>query len=89
LSGSAHRNSASRGTGKGGGKGGGHGGSVIIEMYPLGRIVKVSAIDPESLLEVSIQGPATAGESTLKQAAVQKLRYVLAKQRAKAEPPRR
>ena len=35
---------------------------VIIEFFPIGQYVKVSAMDVESLVEASIQGPANAPE---------------------------
>jgi len=52
---------------------------VIIEYYPLGNLVKVSAMDVKSLVEVSIHGPVSAGEETLKQNALKRLEYVLKK----------
>ncbi|HLB07418.1 MAG TPA: hypothetical protein VJN41_06985 [Alphaproteobacteria bacterium] len=53
-------------------------GSVLVELTRIGAVVKVTAIDPETLTEVSIMGPASAGEETLKRNAVRKLEYVLA-----------
>ena len=52
---------------------------VIIEFYPVGAYVKVSAMDTQSLTEVSIQGPANAMEETLKRNALKRLEYVLKK----------
>lgn len=52
---------------------------IIIEFYPFGSLVKVTAMDTQSLTEVSIQGPASVGESTLKANAVRRLEYVLKK----------
>ncbi len=52
---------------------------VIIEFYPLGKLVKVSAMDTATLTEVSTQGPASAGEETLKRNAIKRLEYVLKK----------
>jgi hypothetical protein len=54
---------------------------VIIEFVPQGRFVKVSAMHPPTLTEVSIVGDAARGEAALKRAALQKLRYVLARKR--------
>ncbi len=54
---------------------------VLIEIIQLGGSVKVSAIDPVTGIEVSIVGPPSAGEETLKRTAVNKLIYVLAKRR--------
>ena len=50
---------------------------VLFEFSAIGNSVKVSAVDPVTLREVSIIGPVTAGEEALKRAALQKLRYVL------------
>ncbi|MCB1652344.1 MAG: hypothetical protein KDI46_09865 [Alphaproteobacteria bacterium] len=52
---------------------------VIIEFHPIGNIVKVSAMDTQTLTEISIQGPASAPESTLRQNAIKRLEYVLRK----------
>jgi hypothetical protein len=52
---------------------------VIIEMTPVGNIVKVSAMDVKTLTEVLIQGPASAPESILKMNAIKRLEYVLRK----------
>ena len=52
---------------------------VIIEFHRIGNSVKVTAVDPVSLVEVSIVGPPDAGEETLKRTAVRKLEYVLNK----------
>ena len=52
---------------------------VIIEFFPVGNLVKVSAMDTQSLTEVSIQGPKNAGEEMLKRNAMKRLEYVLKK----------
>ncbi len=57
---------------------------VIIEFHQIGNSVKVSAIDPETLVEVSIVGPPDAGEETLKRTAIRKLEYVIDKNRRTA-----
>lgn len=44
-----------------------------IEIIPMGRYVKVSAIDPKSGLEVSIRGDAKAPSQYLSQLASKKL----------------
>ncbi len=60
----------------------------LIEYQVLGNSVKVSAVDPVTLTEVSIIGPATAGEEELARNAVNKLKFVLAKKnQSQAEPP--
>jgi hypothetical protein len=57
-------------------------GEVLFEFRRLGNVVKVSAIHVDTDTEVSIVGPPAAGEHTLKQAAISKLRYVLAQRTA-------
>lgn len=52
---------------------------IIFEITPIGNTVKVTAIDAETGVEVSIQGPATAGQETLKINAVRKLKYMIEK----------
>jgi len=52
---------------------------VIFEFQQHGNSVKVTAIDVDSLVEVSIVGPAGAGQAALKAVALNKLKYVLAK----------
>ncbi len=52
---------------------------VIIEFFPVGNIVKVSAMDVKTLTEVSIQGPASSPEEILKRNALKRLEYVLKK----------
>ncbi|PCJ99845.1 MAG: hypothetical protein COA45_03245 [Zetaproteobacteria bacterium] len=52
---------------------------IIIEFHPIGNVVKVSAMDIQSLTEVSIQGPANSPENILKRNALKRLEYVLKK----------
>lgn len=52
---------------------------IIIEFYPVGHLVKVSAMDVKTMTEISIQGPASAGEVMLKRNALKRLEYVLKK----------
>ena len=54
---------------------------VLIEIQQIGNAVKVAAIDPETLIEVSIVGSPSAGEEALKRVAVRKLAFVLEKYR--------
>ncbi len=56
-----------------------NGREIILELFPVGNVVKVSAMDTASLTEVSIQGPASAGEEVLKRNALKRLDYVLRK----------
>lgn len=52
----------------------------LVEFQAIGSSVKVSAIDPVTLVEVSIVGPTNAPEAELSRLAVRKLEYVLRKQ---------
>lgn len=52
---------------------------VILEYFPVGNIMKVTAMDARTLTEISIQGPVNAGEETLKRNALNRLTYVLRK----------
>ena len=54
-------------------------GEVILEIQRVGTYLKVSAIDPVTLTEVSIMGSPADGEELLKRTAMRKLEYVLAK----------
>lgn len=56
-------------------------GEVILEFQQIGTSVKVTAVDPASMVEVSIVGPASAGQETLKRNAINKLHYVLEKKK--------
>lgn len=58
---------------------------VLLEFRRVGKLVKVTAVDPVSLIEVTIQGPASAPQEALRRAAVAKLSYVLARK----IPPRK
>ncbi|HVT50529.1 MAG TPA: hypothetical protein VHE77_03100 [Dongiaceae bacterium] len=51
----------------------------IIEFHRIGNAVKVSAIDPATLTEVSIQASPGVGDAELTRLVVRKLEYVLAK----------
>lgn len=50
-------------------------GECLIEVIRLGATLKVSAVDPESGLEVSVIGPASAGIEALSRLAARKLAY--------------
>jgi hypothetical protein len=53
--------------------------NYIIEFTQIGTSVKVTAIDPRTLTEVSIVGGAGYSREFLTRQAVKKLEYVLAK----------
>lgn len=61
---------------------------VILEYRIVGRWVKVTAVDTETLVEVSIVGSPRAGEEALKRTALDKLAYVLERHRSTAESTR-
>jgi hypothetical protein len=52
---------------------------IILEFVKVGAYVKVSAVDPVSLVEVSIVGNPASGEQILKRTVIRKLKYVLDK----------
>ena len=54
---------------------------VLLEFRRLGGAVKVTALDPLTQIEVSIQGPASASEDELRRTAIAKLDYVIRRQR--------
>jgi hypothetical protein len=54
---------------------------VLFEFRRVGNAVKVSAIDVETAIEISIVGDARAPQAQLKAVALRKLQYVLEKQK--------
>ena len=52
---------------------------IFVEFIQLGNTVKATAIDPETGLEASIVGPASAPRSLLAENARKKLDYVKTK----------
>lgn len=58
--------------------------AVIVEFHSVGAFVKVSAIDSETLVEVSIVGDPAAGEAALERAVMRKLEYVIEQRRARS-----
>ncbi|MEI6559076.1 MAG: hypothetical protein WCO00_11790 [Rhodospirillaceae bacterium] len=57
---------------------------ILIEFRRVGTVVKASAIDPETLTEVSVVGPARGSQEMLRRTVLAKLDYVL---RRNAKPP--
>ncbi|NCY25251.1 MAG: hypothetical protein EBX37_10425 [Alphaproteobacteria bacterium] len=55
-------------------------GEYFIEFLVIGEQVKVTAVDTQSLREVSLVGSARYSRDMLARQAVKKLRYVLAKE---------
>ncbi len=64
-------------------------GEVILEFIRVGNAVKVSAVDPVTLTEVSIVGDPAVGEEMLTLIAVRKLNYVLKRGLAASKRRRR
>lgn len=56
-------------------------GEVIVEMRPVGGVVRVAAVDVATGTEVVVMGPASASPQSLEQVAVAKLRRKLAMDR--------
>jgi len=54
---------------------------VLIEFRHQGNYVRVAAIDPVTLIEVTMVGDPKQGEEILKRLAARKLKYVLNKRR--------
>ena len=52
---------------------------AIVEFLRIGNSVKVSAIDTETHVEVSIVAPASSSERQMTDAVLKKLHYVLAR----------
>lgn len=58
-------------------------GEVIIEMRPVGAVVRVAAIDVATGTEVIVFGPSTAPPRALEELAVAKLKRRLSSDRGK------
>jgi ABC-type Zn2+ transport system substrate-binding protein/surface adhesin len=54
---------------------------VIVEMRPIGGVVRVAAIDVATGTEVVVMGPASASPQSLEQLAIAKLKRRLAMDR--------
>ncbi len=59
---------------------------ALLEYTQNGGFLKVTAMDPDTLTEVSAVGPANGSRELLKRTALAKLDYVL-RQKAEAELP--
>jgi hypothetical protein len=55
---------------------------ALFEFHQVGSYMKVSALDPETGIEVSIVGPANASEYVLRSNALRKLEAALRKSEA-------
>lgn len=59
---------------------------IIIETVVIGSVQRVTAMDPESLVEVVFQAPGSADQSTIFRLARQKLAWRIAKEQEAAKP---
>lgn len=59
-------------------------GEVLFEFVTNGRFIKVVAIDPITMEEITMVGDRRASVDTLERLAINKLRYVIAKKRGAA-----
>ncbi|MDP6174006.1 MAG: hypothetical protein QGF09_07575 [Rhodospirillales bacterium] len=55
---------------------------VLLEFIVQGNYVKVIAVDPITRIEIAMVGDARASKETLERNAINKLKYVIAKQMA-------
>ena len=53
---------------------------VLFQFIPHGNYVKVIAVDPITNTEIILVGDRRSGKEILQKAAIQKLRYVIAKE---------
>lgn len=65
---------------------GGHAREVYFELYPVGDSIKVSAVDGDTGVEVSIVGPSKLPQAELERVALNKLNYVMKQKAAGSEP---
>ncbi|MCK5547021.1 MAG: hypothetical protein KAI27_06570 [Rhodospirillaceae bacterium] len=56
---------------------------VLFEFRPVGRILRVTAIDPKTGTEVIMVADPKYGEATIKRLAARKLAYVISKKKSK------
>lgn len=57
-------------------------GDIYFEWYQVGAYLKLSAIDADTGVEVSVMGPGNVDKTQLQQTALRKLRTQLAKRKA-------
>ena len=50
-------------------------GEILLEITQIGNLLRVAAVDPETLIEVTFQAPPTAGQATLAALARRKLAF--------------
>ncbi len=55
---------------------------ILLEVIRIGNLLRVAALDPETLTEVTFQAPSSADQATLAALARRKLAFVKARDRA-------
>lgn len=55
---------------------------ILFEFVRQGNCVKVTAIEPETMIEAAVVVPATLNEEQMKFQALNRLRYILKKKEA-------
>jgi hypothetical protein len=58
---------------------------VLFEFIPVGKYIKVIALDPETLVEITVVGDRKAPQKELQRIAIQKLKYVLRRRQGAAK----
>ena len=61
-------------------------GEILLELTPVGHIVRVAAFDPETLTEVTFQAPLMTDRATLTALARRKLAFVLKRSALTLQP---
>lgn len=59
---------------------------IIIETVQIGSAQRVTAMDPQNLVEVVFQAPSSADQSTIVQLARQKLAWRIAREKQGSKP---
>jgi hypothetical protein len=59
------------------GRGGANDQGAIIQIVRIGKAAKATAIDPVTLVEVTVLGPANASDAILRELAMRRLQSVL------------
>lgn len=57
-------------------------GEILLEIVQIGNLLRVAAVDPETLIEVTFQAPLAADQATLAALARRKLAFALSRRGA-------
>ena len=55
---------------------------ILLEITQIGSLLRIAAVDPETLMEITFQAPLTADRTMLAVLARRKLAFVLARRSA-------